>query len=94
MNLWHEVSKGENIPNEINVIIEIPKNSPNKYEIDKETGLLVKPGDINELKAAIIKLRNYEGLRIRLGDNGRRRAQSEFNWEGQAGKIFDIIAKQ
>jgi phosphatidylinositol alpha-1,6-mannosyltransferase len=62
--------------------------------IDKETGLLVKPGDINELKAAIIKLKNYEGLRIRLGDNGRRRAQSEFNWEGQAGKIFDIIAKQ
>ncbi len=40
MNLWHEVSKGENIPNEINVIIEIPKNSPNKYEIDKETGLI------------------------------------------------------
>jgi inorganic pyrophosphatase len=40
MNLWHEVSKGENIPNEINVIIEIPKNSPNKYEIDKDTGLI------------------------------------------------------
>lgn len=40
MNLWHEVSKGEKIPEEINVIIEIPKNSPNKYEIDKETGLI------------------------------------------------------
>ncbi|MCC7469798.1 MAG: inorganic diphosphatase [Bacteroidetes bacterium] len=40
MNLWHEVSRGKNIPNEINVIIEIPKNSPNKYEIDKETGLI------------------------------------------------------
>lgn len=40
MNLWHEVSRGKNIPNEINVIIEIPKNSPNKYEIDKDTGLI------------------------------------------------------
>ncbi len=40
MNLWHDVSRGENIPQEINVIIEIPKNSPNKYEIDKETGLI------------------------------------------------------
>ncbi len=40
MNLWHEVSRGKNIPAEINVIIEIPKNSPNKYEIDKETGLI------------------------------------------------------
>ncbi len=39
MNLWHEVSRG-NTPEEINVIIEIPKNSPNKYEIDKETGLI------------------------------------------------------
>ena len=61
--------------------------------VDKVTGLLVKSGDINQLKETIMKLRNYEGLRIRLGDNGRRRAQSEFNWEGQAGKIFDSITK-
>ncbi len=40
MNLWHDVSFGENTPQEINVIIEIPKNSPNKYEIDKATGLI------------------------------------------------------
>jgi len=40
MNLWHEVSRGENTPEELNVIIEIPKNSPNKYEIDKKTGLI------------------------------------------------------
>jgi inorganic pyrophosphatase len=40
MNLWHGVSAGDNLPDEINVIIEIPKNSKNKYEIDKETGLI------------------------------------------------------
>lgn len=40
MNLWHEISAGENIPNTINVIIEIPKGSKNKYEIDKDTGLI------------------------------------------------------
>lgn len=40
MNLWHDVPRGKNVPNEINVIIEIPKGSPNKYEIDKETGLI------------------------------------------------------
>lgn len=40
MNLWHDVPKGESVPNEINVIIETPKGSPNKYEIDKETGLI------------------------------------------------------
>lgn len=40
MNLWHGVSAGNNLPSEINVVIEIPKNSKNKYEIDKETGLI------------------------------------------------------
>ena len=40
MNLWHEISAGNNLPEEINVIIEIPKGSKNKYEIDKETGLI------------------------------------------------------
>lgn len=40
MNLWHDVPLGDNIPNEINVIIEIPKGSNNKYEIDKATGLI------------------------------------------------------
>jgi len=40
MNLWHDVPRGENIPDEVNCIIEIPKGSPNKYEIDKATGLI------------------------------------------------------
>jgi len=40
MNLLHEISAGEEIPEKINVIIEIPKGSKNKYEIDKETGLI------------------------------------------------------
>lgn len=40
MNLWHEISLGENAPEEFNTIIEIPKGSKNKYEVDKETGLI------------------------------------------------------
>ena len=40
MNLWHDVSLGEKAPKEFNVIIEIPKGSKNKYEIDKATGLI------------------------------------------------------
>lgn len=40
MNLWHDIPRGKNIPQEFNVIIEIPKGSFNKYEIDKETGLI------------------------------------------------------
>jgi inorganic pyrophosphatase len=40
MNLWHDVPLGEGAPDEINVIIEIPKGSSNKYEVDKETGMI------------------------------------------------------
>ena len=40
MNLWHDIPLGDNAPEEFNTIIEIPKGSPNKYEIDKETGLI------------------------------------------------------
>jgi len=35
------VSSGNNVPNDINVIIEIPSHSdPVKYEVDKETGAM------------------------------------------------------
>src|SRR6201995_1563742 len=37
---WHQVSPGHNIPEIVNAIIEIPKGSKAKYEIDKESGML------------------------------------------------------
>lgn len=40
MNLLHDVTSGKKIPDEINVIVEINKGSKNKYELDKETGLI------------------------------------------------------
>ena len=38
MNLLHDIAPGTR--DEMNVIIEIPKFSKNKYEIDKETGII------------------------------------------------------
>ena len=38
MNLLHDIAPGTK--DEMNVIIEIPKGSMNKYEIDKETGII------------------------------------------------------
>ncbi len=40
MNLLHEITAGKQTPHVINVIVEIPKGSKNKYELDKETGLI------------------------------------------------------
>ena len=37
---WHEVSTGEKPPELVNAIVEIPKGSRAKYEIDKDSGLI------------------------------------------------------
>ena len=37
---WHQVSPGTDLPNSVNAIIEIPKGSKAKYEIEKESGLI------------------------------------------------------
>lgn len=39
-NVWHDVSSGDAMPDEVNIIVEIPMGSQNKYEIDKDSGLL------------------------------------------------------
>ena len=38
MNYWHDIEPGTK--EAMNVIVEIPKGSKNKYEIDKATGLI------------------------------------------------------
>lgn len=40
MNPWHTVSIGEEAPNIITAIIEVPKGSKIKYELDKDSGLV------------------------------------------------------
>ncbi len=40
MNPWHDVEFGDHIEQHFRCVIEIPKGSKVKYEIDKQTGLL------------------------------------------------------
>ncbi len=37
---WHDVTPGENVPQEFDAIIEIPFGSSVKYEMDKTSGLI------------------------------------------------------
>ena len=41
MNLWHDVSIGENAPERFMAVVEISRGSLNKYELDKESGLIM-----------------------------------------------------
>jgi len=40
IHLWHDVPVGEEAPEVFNTVIEIPKGCKNKYEVDKELGLI------------------------------------------------------
>ncbi len=40
-NIWHDISPKRITPEEFMCVVEIPKGSKNKYELDKETGLLM-----------------------------------------------------
>lgn len=40
-NIWHDISPKRITPEDFIAVIEIPKGSKKKYELDKETGLMI-----------------------------------------------------
>lgn len=56
--------------------------------INGETGLLVKYGDIEGLKNALLKLLTNGTYARELGERGYKRVVKEFNWDGYARKVY------
>ena len=40
-NIWHDINPKRITPEDFIAVIEIPKGSKKKYELDKETGLII-----------------------------------------------------
>ena len=57
--------------------------------VDGETALLVEPGNVGELRAAILKLVESEELRKRLGATARETAEREHTWTRNAQRVLD-----
>ena len=57
--------------------------------VDGETALLVEPGDVEELRASILRLVESEELRKRLGARAREVAESEHTWKRNAQRVLD-----
>lgn len=62
--------------------------------VDGYNGLVVDAENIESLKDAIINLATDPELRNKLGEQGKVRAMSEFNWEKQVEKISDLIKRK
>jgi glycosyltransferase involved in cell wall biosynthesis len=56
---------------------------------DEETALLVEPGNINELAAALVRVAESSELRARLGPNAREAAVKNHTWGHNARRVLD-----
>ncbi len=56
-----------------------------------ETGLLFPPGDGDALCAALREIREKPAWARTLGQNGRRRAETDFSWEQVAQSYLDLF---
>jgi len=63
---WHDVPIGSAAPNEFQAVIEIPKGSKVKYELDKPTGLLRVD---RVLYSSVVYPANYGFIPRTLGDD-------------------------
>ena len=59
--------------------------------LDNETGLLISPGDGEELKNAILRLFSNKDLYSKLSQAGRLRAERFFDWSVLMEKLESII---
>lgn len=66
-NIWHDIDSSRIKPEEFYTYIEIPKGSKNKYELDKETGVLILD---RVLGASVQYPANYGFIPKTLADDG------------------------
>lgn len=64
---WHDVSVGSDPPRFVNALIEIPRGSKAKYEIDKESGLIKLD---RVIYASMYYPLNYGFIPQSLGEDG------------------------
>ena len=67
MNIWHDISPERIMPEDFEALIEIPRGCKEKYELDKETGLLRLD---RVLYTSTVYPANYGFLPRTLADDG------------------------
>ncbi|HEY4040799.1 MAG TPA: glycosyltransferase family 4 protein [Rhodopila sp.] len=72
-------------------VVATTVRGPAEQVVDGETGLLVAPGDVTALCAALGKLVDDPGLRTRLGIAGRQRALDRYDEAKVLARTLDLL---
>jgi glycosyltransferase involved in cell wall biosynthesis len=57
--------------------------------VDQETALLVEPGNVDQLRSAIVELIESETLRTSLGAKAREVAERQHTWTHNARRVLE-----
>lgn len=68
-NIWHDINPARIQPEDFIAVIEIPQGSKKKYELDKETGLIILD---RVLHTSTHYPANYGFIPRTYGDDGDR----------------------
>lgn len=60
---------------------------------DEQTGIIVPPRDPAQTAAALERLINDRQLRLTMGENGRRKVETYYNWENNVQQMVDLYQK-
>ena len=60
--------------------------------VDGVTGLLVDPGNVEEVAEAILKLLQDRELARQMGERGRRRAVEDLSWERVTERLEQLLS--
>lgn len=70
----------------------ITSNVTSLPEIAGEAALFVNPYEVNEIKNAMLKLRNEDSLRTNLIEKGKKR-KNNFSWDRSADLLWKSVEK-
>jgi len=58
--------------------------------VKKENGILVQPGNIEEIKKAIVTMKNSYDMRVTMGKANRKRVIEHYSWKSVTQKYLEI----
>lgn len=72
------------------VLSDLPPSRP--FVGDGKCAVMVNPDSPDEYADAIISLLDNPAVRARMGEEGRKRIESKYNWQIESGKLLNLYA--